>query len=508
MGIGPVNPSGQARTDLDVDDLVNAPADGGEQVPSMRSTFLRGTVWSIAETWGAKATSLLTFVILGRLLSPEDFGQVALSFVLILVLTVFTDFGASTYLVQQRTLTRRTVDTAFWASMTMSTALFALLWVLAPTIESALDSPGLATVQRLGGVALLLGPFASIPNALLTRAMKFRSMTLRTLLATVAASAVACGMALAGAGVYSLVAQQLVFSAVSIMVVLPATRWRPGLRVDRRELRSMYGYGASIAGTQLLDQSGWVTPNLIIGSVLGPVGLGFYSVASKLSSTSIELFANVFATVSLPVFARLKDDRVRLAQAYGRAVNTGSALSVFMLALLCALSPTLVPLLFGEKWLPSVPLAQLIAVAAVFRAVTYFDRNLLLAADRQRVLLAVSLANAGATVLALLLAAPYGLEVLVSCEIGVALVFWLVQAAVCRRCADAGGLGLVLKVSRNIALGATAALAAGLVVGLVQQPVVSVMAAAGVATALWAALVCLAAPDLRREITSIALRRT
>ena len=431
----------------------------------------------------------------------------ALSFVLIMILTVITDFGAPTYLVQQPTLSRRTISTAFWASMSSSVVLFALLWVLAPTVEDLLDSPGLASVQRLGGLILLLGPFASIPNALLTRELRFRSMTLRTLVATVAASVVACGLAFAGAGVYALVAQQLTFWGVTILVVLPATGWRPTLEVDWRQLRAMYAYGANIAGTQLLDHSGLFAPNLIIGSLLGPRSLGFYSVAIKLASTSIELFATVFANVSLPVFARLKHDPVRLARAYERAVTLGSALSSFMLLMLCALSAVLVPLLFGEKWQPSVPIAQLVGVAAALRAVTYFDRTLLLAADRQRTVLWLSSVTAGAGVLGLLVASRFGLLALVQTDIAVAAGSWLLQALVCRRTTGAGGLRLVAVVTRNLALGAVAALAAVQVLPLVEQPVLATAAAFAVAVVVWVTLAAVLAPDLRREVVGLVADR-
>lgn len=469
----------------------------------MHTAFVRGSLWSFAERWGGKVTTLLTFIVLGHLLQPDEFGLVALALVLITIVHIFTDLGASAYLVQQQTLTRRTQDTAFWATIFLGLALYALLWLISPVLEQALDSRGLAQVLRVFGLVLIISPFAAIQTALLTREMNFRSLTARTLVSTAVGAVVALGLAFSDQGVWALVGQQLTANLVSVAVLWRASTWRPGLDVRADEMRHIFGYGAAIAGTTLLDQVGTLAPSFLTGSLLGPRTLGYFSVGSRLPLTFVELFANVLASVSLPIFARLKTDRGRLSAAYHRSVVTGSALTTLMLMLLAALSPLLLPLLFGGGWEPAVPVAQLGALAAVFSTARCFDRNLRLALGAQRLDLVLSSIGCTTMVVVLLTVGRHGLVPLLLGQLVVEAMRWGLSLLACARLVDASGLALTVLVARNFALGAAAAGAAHVAMGVDTDPWVGVFLASSAGLAVWIVLVTVAAPSIRNEVFGV-----
>ena len=391
---------------------------------AMRRAFLRGSAWTFAERWGGKVATIATFVVLGRLLDPVEFGLAALALVVISLVQVLTDFGASAYLIQQRVLTRRTQDTAFWATVALGFLLYALLWALAPLLQDVLGSPGLAMVLRVFGLVLLIGPFASMQASLLVRDLRFASLTARSLASTTVGAVVAVALALQGQGVWALVGQQLAAQLVSVAVLWRASPWRPGRDVGAAEARHVFGYGAAIAGTSLLDQAGTLAPSFLVGSLLGPRTLGFYAVGSRLPLTVVELVSGILGSVSVPVFARLKGDRARLAAAYQRSVVAGSALTTFVLLVLAALAPHLVPLLFGPGWDRAVPVAQLTAVACVFGSAQAFDRALRLALDRQRVDLLVSALGCAGMLVALALTGRSGLLPLLYGQVAAEVTWW------------------------------------------------------------------------------------
>ena len=473
-------------------------------VDPMRKAFLRGSAWSFAERWGGKVTTLLTFIVLGNLLRPEEFGLVALALVLITIVHIFTDLGASAYIVQQPVLTRRTQDTAFWATIALGVLLYALLWLFAPVLQHSLNSPGLSRVLRVFGLVLIISPFAAIQTALLTRELRFSSLTTRTIVSTAVAAVVALSLAFSGQGVWALVGQQLTANLVSVAVLWRASSWRPGRDVDGAELRKIFTYGSAIAGTTLLDQVGTLAPSFLIGSLLGPRTLGFFSVGSRLPLTFIELFANVLSSVALPVFAQLKTDRVRLAAAYRRSVVTGSAVTTLMLMLLAALAPLLIPLLFGAGWERAVTVAQLGSSAAVFTTARCFDRNLRLALGGQRVDLVVSLIGCTAMVLVLLAAGPHGLVPLLLGQLSVEGFRWALSLFACHRMVGGGGGRLALQVGTNFTLGLAAAGMAHLALGLTGNDWVNVLLAGTAGVLTWGALAAIAAPAVRRELVGMA----
>jgi O-antigen/teichoic acid export membrane protein len=480
------------------------PQPHGPPANTMQGAFLRGSAWSLAERWGAKVATILTFIVLGRLLEPVEFGLAALALVLITLINVFTDFGASAYLIQQRVLTRRTTDTAFWGTVLLGVFFYGLLWLLAPVLQDVLSSPGLSTVLRVFGLVLLISPLASMQASLLIRDLRFASMTARTLISTAAGAVVALSLATNGFGVWALVGQQLAAQLVSVAVLWRASPWRPGLEVSLTEMRRILGYGSAIAGTTLLEQGGTLAPSFLVGTLLGPRTLGYYAVGSRLPLTVVELFTGVFGSVSVPVFAKLKGDRARLAAAYRRSVIVGTAVTTVMLLLLSALSPLLVPLLFGDGWERAVPVAQLAAVAFVFGSAQCFDRGLRLALDRQRLDLLVSLVGCLTMLVVLLAVGRYGLLPLLLGQVAVEAAWWALSLVVCCRLLGGGGVALALRVAHNLCLGLAAAGVAHLAAGLVGTGWLAVLVGGAAGLSVWLLLVAVTAPLLRDELWRVA----
>jgi len=265
-------------------------------------------------------------------------------------------------------------------------------------------------------------------------------------------------------------------------------------------MRTILVYGSAISGTTLLDQVGTLSPSFLIGSLLGPRTLGFYSVGVRLPATFIELFATVMSSVSLPVFAKLKTDKERLGAAYRRSVVTGSAMTTLMLLMLAALAPALLPLLFGEGWEPAIIVAQIGAASAAFTTAKCFDRNLRLALGGQRVDLVVSLIGCTFTVAILVIVGRHGLVPLLLAQLAAEGVWWATSLTACSRMLGGGGLRLALQVGRNAVLALFAAATAHLVLERVADPWTGIFAASAAGLAVWLVLVAITAPIVREEL--------
>jgi CDP-glycerol glycerophosphotransferase (TagB/SpsB family)/O-antigen/teichoic acid export membrane protein len=335
-------------------------------------------MWTALQKWSVRLSTFIAFLILGRLLSPKEFGIVALASAFIILLTVLADAGFATYLVQARDLTAAKVNTAFYIAAGAGTALAGLLSLLAYPLSAALDVPELRTVLPALSISLIFAGISSVPAALLSRQLKFQAMAMRQVLSTLLSVVVAVLLAFAGAGVWALVAQTLVRQIVSTLVLMSATDFRPQRAFSREDAGVMLAYSLKAMGAQILSQAREQGDALIIGAIAGPVALGLWTVASRLVLVLGDLLGTVVGTVAVPLFARVQHDPQRLGRAISGTASIGTLVLAPALGVLALLSPQLIPHVFGEQWRGATTVATLLALRGVFVALGQLDRSVLL----------------------------------------------------------------------------------------------------------------------------------
>jgi O-antigen/teichoic acid export membrane protein len=399
----------------------------------------------------------VVFVILGRLLDPQDFGLVALAGVFVGLLTVFGDFGFATYLVQARNIDQRGISTVFWSGLMLSSAIAVGLAGASPLIAEVFDTPELAPVLAVLSIGIVIHAFSATPSALLKRELAFRTLAMRSILATILSSVAAVVLALAGVGVWALVAQALVLNTVSAVVLWLAGHWRPSWAFDRAFAKQAMSYGSSVLGIQLVGQLRRRGIDLVIGAVAGTIVLGYWTVATRILAVIFDTVVQAISAVSTPVLARLQDDLPRLRRAYTLAVSTSLALITPMLVVLLVTADDVIVLVFGNQWDASVPAAQIMSIATLFTTMAYFDRGLMLAVGRERWELFISLGAAVARLVFVGLVASNGLTAIaIACLLQV-VVTWPLRLRVTARVLDMPVLPFALRQGRTLLAGAISA---------------------------------------------------
>ena len=352
---------------------------------SLRRGALRGAWWAVLEKFGTRAASLATFVVLARLLDPDDFGLVALSAVLVTLVSLFMDLNFGQYLVQQLDLRRQVIDCAFWLSVVSGIVVMAILVACAPVLAFALDEPRLRLVLIVLAGTVPLGALTAIPQALLRRSLAFDVITLRGLVGIGASSVVGISMALAGAGVWALVAQMYAQNLASLVLFFGFAGWHPRFAWDRRAARDMLRYGRDLWGMGFLQFLQTRGDEFVLGVVAGAHTLGIYSVAKRAVLFLTDLAGGVVLHVGPAVLAAAKDDHARVRRGYllGCAATVVTVVPVTMA--LAAVGGVLVPLVFGAQWALAGPVTQVIAVGAGVAVLIQLDRGLFLALDLPRV---------------------------------------------------------------------------------------------------------------------------
>ncbi|GAB7190147.1 oligosaccharide flippase family protein [Kineococcus sp. NUM-3379] len=362
---------------------MSAPASPPAQA-SLRGRAAAGVLWNALQMWIVRLTTVAAFIVISRHLQPSEFGLIALGMAVIGVLMLLGDSGMTNYIIRTEELDERVRSTAFWTGMLLAGTLAGALALLARPTAALFGEPDLAPVLRWLSLGLVLTGLASVPSALLRRRLEFRSLAIRGTVATFVGSAVAITAAVAGAGVWALVAQYLVRAVVGGAVVWAAARWRPRFLLDRAEARRMLTFGSKLLGIDLLMQARDRGEEFVLGAISTATTLGLWTVATRLVRIIQETGSSVVSSVATPAFARLQDDLPRLHRAYATSLST-TALAMFPAFLLLAVtSPDLVPFLLGRQWAGTAVVAQVVALTALVGVLSHFDRPVFMALDRLR----------------------------------------------------------------------------------------------------------------------------
>lgn len=398
-------------------------------------TVTRATFWSGLERMANRLVTLGVFVVLGRLLAPEHFGLVALAGIFTSFMQVLVDQGLSKAVIQRETLGRGQLDTAFWTAVATGTALTVLGVLGAPLVSRVLGEPELTAVVRWLSVGFLLSSLTATQQALLQRHFAFRSLAARNLSATLAGGLVGIVLAASGAGVWSLVAQALARSVVGTGVLWAASPWRPGLQVSRRDFNELFGFGLRVVGVDFL---GFLTrhgDNLFVGAFLGPVALGYYTVAYRVLGVMTELFLGTVNHVAVPTFSRLQADPQATRRAFYAAIRLTQAIALPAFVGVAVLAPEIVAVLFGPRWAASAPVLQALALVGMLHSATYFDRSILFAAGRPGLEFRIELVATIGNLVAFAVAVRWGIVAVAAALAVRHFVLWPVRLVVLHRVA-------------------------------------------------------------------------
>lgn len=376
---------------------------------SFRSRVLSGVVWSGIQKGGQEVISALVFLLLARLLDPSAFGIVALAGVYIAFTGIFAEQGFAAAIIQRAELEPEHLDTGFWACVSAGALLAILGFCLADPVAGIFKQPDVAPVLRWLSATFVLSGLSRVQEALLRRKLAFKALALRTVVARSVGGAVGIVLALRGAGVWSLVGMQLSGAAAGVLVLWWASDWRPRARFSMRHYRDLFAFGANVIGINLMSFFNRRSADVLIGYFLGPVALGYYTVAFKLLRILTNLVTRTVAQVALPAFSRLQRQPERLTRAFYLATQYTGLVALPILLGMAALAPMLIPLLFGTGWAPSIPVMQILAFVGILQSVYFFNNTVIMAMGKPSWRLGLGCLNAVSSVIAFSIAVHWGI---------------------------------------------------------------------------------------------------
>ncbi|TKJ38342.1 MAG: lipopolysaccharide biosynthesis protein [Planctomycetes bacterium B3_Pla] len=308
-------------------------------------------------------------VVLARLLTPQDFGLIAMVAAVTGFVAMFKDMGLSMATVQKAEINHGQISTLFWINVVLSLCVMLVIAALAPAIAWFYNEPRLTWITLALAGAFIFGGLTVQHQALLRRQMHFGILAAVEITSMTVSILAAIISAFCGAGYWSLVIMQLAGAVTHTVAVWFACEWRPGLPVRRSGVREMLAFGGNLTGFNLMNYFARNADNLLIGKFWGPGQLGLYSKAYALLMLPLQQITGPVAAVAIPTLSRLQNDPERYRRYYYRAISMIAFITMPLVAMLAALSHEVITIVLGKQWTDSAIIFKVLAFAAIFQPI-------------------------------------------------------------------------------------------------------------------------------------------
>lgn len=333
--------------------------------------LLNNFVWKFAERISAQLISTVISIVLARLLAPSDYGVTSMVMIFITLANVFVSDGFGNALIQKKNATPLDFFSVLYFNIAFSCVLYLILFCSAPIIASFYGEEYeiLIPVLRVLGLRIILTAVNSVQEAYISKKMMFRIFFVSTIFGTAISAIVGLVMAYMGYGVWALVAQYLINTTMSTLVLIIVLKKKPIFIFSFNCLRELFPFGARILGRGLLITGFEEARALIIGKVYSSSDLAFYDKAKNFPVLVVGNINSSIGAVLFPKMANEQDHIERLKETTRNSIRFSSFIIFPALLGLAAVAEPFIRVLLTEKWLPCVPLMQLLCFVYLFQPI-------------------------------------------------------------------------------------------------------------------------------------------
>ena len=354
-------------------------SNGHERYPLVTTpaAILHALRWNaVVRTTGQLGTWLITIFVM-RLLSPVDYGLMGLATILLGFFGLINELGAIPAIIQRQQVEQSLIRKVFGLVLVSNASLYVAAFAGAPYFAALFgEAYPLATVIRVLALSLIIGALSAVPNALLQRDLKFKTISLIDFAATLVGAVATLMLAIEGGGVWSLVFGSLIKEAGNAVGLIAVTRFRVAPLLDFTGLRTVLAFGMKISGARIVWYFNSSFDGLLIGKILGEGALGLYSVANTLAYLPASKVLGLSNQIAFAAYSRLQDDRVRVRQYF----LEGASIASFIFFPLCwgmsAVADYFIDVVLGPTWHEAAMVLQIIALGVPYRALGLFMQPL------------------------------------------------------------------------------------------------------------------------------------
>ena len=391
-------------------------------VSDIKARATKSVKWTFLAEIVSRAAAPLVMLILARILTPEDFGIVAVAMIVIGLAQILQNFGFEKTLIQRETEVKESANIVFWCNMAFGTLVYLILFSGAPLIADFFHESEVVAVLRVLCLQIILISFITVHFALFQREFKFKQLFGVRLGVAIVPGIVAIPLALMGQGVWALVWGTLAGSIIQVILFWHLSDWRPELSFDIPLARELFGFGVWVTLEALL---GWLIvwgDSIVLGHFLGVHELGVYRVGATVVMFAFAIFFSPISPVAYSSFSRLQSNTEELKRSFLKITNLIAAVSLPIGVGLVLTAYPISSLVFGQKWQGIEIVIALISIMYAIGWLVGINPEVYRAAGRPDVNVKLLIAAVIYYIPVYVLAAPYGLLVFCIARLGVAIV--------------------------------------------------------------------------------------
>jgi PST family polysaccharide transporter len=335
------------------------------------SATIKGTAWNYLIFGLSKGVTFVATVLLARLLSPDEFGLMALGLIVIGYLDTFSGLGVENVVIFKQENVEHNSNVAFTLGLVFNTIISVTTFLIAPWVATFFNDPRVTDILRALSIIFIIWGLGNIHAARLKKELQFRQTLLPELGKSLAKAIVSIGLALAGYGVWSLVWGQIAANIAASSLYWLVYRWRPRLTLDMRTSRHLLGYSSQ---TVLSEFMGAILTNidyLIVGKRLGPDNLGYYTMAFRVPELLIINTCYIVSNALFPAYSKLQNDLESLRKGFLLTLRYIALYTVPVGVGMFIVTPEFVKVIFGDQWIPAIPVMQAISLYAVIYSLSF-----------------------------------------------------------------------------------------------------------------------------------------
>lgn len=372
----------------------------------------RTSFWAGIEKMLTMGVQFIVSIVLARLLSPSDYGIIAMLNVFVQIAGEFISCGFENALIRKQDCTSKDFNTAFIFNVIVGIVSYVILFISAPFISDFYNMEILCPVLRVCSVSLVLSAFTRVPYTILTKHLEARKQAVITTYASFISAIVGISAAYAGYGVWSLVYQQLVSSFIMLVMFYVNTKWFPSFEYSRESMKYLWNFGSKMLATGIISSIYRNIYSIVIGKNYSSASLGLFNRGQQTATLFPNIIESVLLKSSLPILSQLQGDNDKLIRVYREMIKLTCFITFPLVCLIGVLADPFVEFILTDKWSGCIIYIKIFAITSLLSPANSVNLNLLQVYGRSDYTLKAEIIKKMIGLVAVFLMLPFG-------------VFWL-----------------------------------------------------------------------------------
>ncbi len=393
---------------------------------TLKEKTSRGLFWGGINNFTQQGLGLLFGIVLGRLLTPDDYGMTAMILVFHLIATALQESGFSRAIGNLKAPSHRDYNAVFWFNILVSSLCYIVLFFAAPLIATYYHTPALVLLCRVSFLSIIFSALGTAQSAYLFRNLQVDKQAKSNISATIVSSIVGVTLAIMDYGYWALAIQSMTYIGLNSILLWYFSPWRPTLNWDFKPVRSMLRFSSKLLATTILERINTNVMNILLGRYFTPTEVGNYNQAYQWNSKVVYLMQGTLSQVAQPVFSNVAEEQERQLRIFRKLMRFTAFLSFPMLFGFGLVSEEFILVTIGSKWLASAHLLQLLCICGAFIPLSTVLTNLLISKGKSGTYFWCTLSLCVVLLVSMLLTYPYGIKMMVTIYVVIYIVWTFV----------------------------------------------------------------------------------